>query len=248
MKTNSIVVAVLLGVGVSVDAGAILVRGLYNTGVDDSGQVIPLHAVEQHWMVQGPVDVVYRAPIVYHSPGNQAWVTPPEGSAWIGPNPTESTWPLDPPGHYIYRLEFFVTSSGTDRSGLVLSGEWASDDWSEIWLNGAYTGWSRRGVASEYLVGFSIQDGFVDGLNVLEFRVENFDWPWYPLGNPTGLLVANLQANYRIEPGPAPVPPVSVPERGSPLAMMFGGILAAALARRWKEPDALLSRNAHRLG
>lgn len=228
MKTNSLFVAILLGIGVCINTRAISVSGLYNTGVDDSGEVIPLHAVEQHWLVQGPVDTVYRVPIVYQGTGEQAWVTPPEGSAWIGPNPTDSTWPYDPPGLYVYRLTFSLSFHGLDPSGLLLTGRWASDDWSKIWLNGQFTGIERTGIASEYLVDFTIQGIFVDGVNILEFHVENFNWPQYPQGNPTGLLVADLQAVYR---GLSLPPPVTVPEGGHSFVCFFCGLVSLAAVR-----------------
>ncbi|HWH71743.1 MAG TPA: hypothetical protein VNT26_20430 [Candidatus Sulfotelmatobacter sp.] len=46
-----------------------LITGLNNTGVDDSGNVLPLHSVEQHYVVSGPseVDEAYVAPIVLSS-------------------------------------------------------------------------------------------------------------------------------------------------------------------------------------
>ncbi|MCX7866843.1 hypothetical protein [Limisphaera sp. VF-2] len=226
MKTNSLVVAMLLGIGVCIDTRAISVSGLYNTGVDDSGQVIPLHAAELHWVVQGPVDTVYRVPIVYHSPGHQAWVTPPEGSAWIGPNPTESTWPHDPPGLYTYKLEFIVDLGGIDPQTLTLVGRWASDNWSEIWFNGEDTGYARDLWGFVDLQWFSIQGGFLDGVNTLVVKVLNQEWG----GNPTGLLVSDLQ----IIQGGLPIPPpgTSVPDAGGTFGLLLAGIGAVVAVRR----------------
>ena len=77
--------------------------------------------------------------------------------------------------------------SSTD--GIILSGEWATDNSAKIYLNGLDTGFTKGWTGFTALTSFVITSGFKDGLNTLEFRVINGN---ETSGNPTGLLVTNL--------------------------------------------------------
>ncbi|HYG36442.1 MAG TPA: hypothetical protein VEC99_16730 [Clostridia bacterium] len=186
---------------ISNNTQATLITGLYNTGVDNAGNVLPVHSVEQHYAVSGASSVAYVAPPVFHSPGWQAWATAPAGSAWIGPNTSDSTWPADPLGTYYYSLSFTFDLTGADASTARILGSWATDNSGQIWLNGQYTGFNKVDWGFSQLDSFLINSGFVQGINTLEFRVLNStDTP-----NPSGLLVAGLHGEYG-EPLPALVP------------------------------------------
>jgi len=194
VKTISVTFTLaLFAGGTGASRGAFVqIPGLYNTGVDDAGHVLPLHSVDPHYRVSGAASVAYVVPIVFHSPGNQAWVTPPPGSAWIGPNPTDSTWPTDPIGDYCYTLSMAIDLAGTgyDPAALQIAGLWATDNSGQIWVNGQNTGFTTEDWGFTRLSPFVLQGMFRDGLNVLEFRVLNSaNSP-----NPSGLLVANLAA------------------------------------------------------
>jgi len=140
------------------------------------------------------------------------WVNPPSGSVWISPDA-----PLDsPPGLYIYTLTFYVT--GVDPEQVVVSGKWATDNDSELWLNGANTGLSRDIYGFKSLLDFSIADGFLLGENTLEFRVNNPTSPLPPGTSPTGLLVSDIGASIVPEP--------------TTFALLGFGSLALAAGRR----------------
>ncbi len=169
-------------------ASAFQVYGLLNTGVDDAGAVLPLHAVEQHYSVSGPVSVAYVVPQV------SMYANPPFGSAWIGPNATSSTYPSDPEGNYAYTVQFNLTEIGSDL--LELSGLWATDNSAQLWFNGHFTGSTKGLWGFTQFDPFTIRGGLVEGLNTLEFRIEN-----ELIGpNPTALCVANLQIKAVPEP------------------------------------------------
>jgi hypothetical protein len=104
-----------------------------------------------------------------------SWVVPPAGTQWIGPSAdTES----NPVGYYEYTLTFSIP-------GLQgVSGEWATDNSGEIFLNGASTGVTTGSTQFGALTPFSISGGFT-GNDTLVFRVYNEHCQ-------TGLLVSGL--------------------------------------------------------
>lgn len=198
------------------------VTGLYNTGVDDAGQVLPVTAADPHYQVTflsetGPA---YVRAVVYHF-GQlwwQAWVTPPAGSAWVGPMATDSIYPYDTPGLYVYTLRWWLDPAAWDVSQFRLRGQWASDNRSWIWLNGQFTGYQRSDWGFETLQSFDL-DGLRAGENVLSIHVEN-GW------GPSGLLVAGLQVI-----GPAQAPQLL--DTGSTLVFLAGALGVLGCCRRW---------------
>jgi hypothetical protein len=157
---------------------------IFNTGVDDSGNVLPGGASDLHYIMSytgtfpPPAVSVIRPPF-------PVWVTPPAGSAWIG------SISSPPPGTYTYTLTFDLT--GLDYLNFVLSGKWASDNTSKIFLNGSDTfNETPDGSAFSVLHDFTLQTGFQPGVNTLAFIVANIGDAGS--GNPTGLLVADLRA------------------------------------------------------
>jgi len=159
------------------------VPGLFNTGVDGTGAVLTNGSPDPHYSLTGPLSgAIVTARFV--DGGNQ-WIIPPAGSAWIAPRPSTQTSPV---GRYVYTLTFDLT--GFDLATVVLTGALASDNQTQIFLNGTNTGFSNLINQYQVLNPFTNSYGFVPGINTLEFSVSN-----NPSGglNPTGLLVANLQ-------------------------------------------------------
>jgi hypothetical protein len=87
---------------------------------------------------------------------------------------------------YIYRLTFDLP--GLDPSTIVITGDWATDNSGQIYFNGApVVGVTNNGYTS--LGSFTLNSGFIEEGNTLEFIVSNFP------EKPTGLLVANLEVS-----------------------------------------------------
>jgi len=172
------------------------IYGLWSTGVDAAGNVLPLYAQEQHYTVSGVATVPYVVPEAYFPAGGRAWAVPPAGAAWIGPNTTASNYHPDPPGFYFYALDF--TLNGVNVANATLSGRWATDNSAELWLNGSYTGYSKADWGFVEITPFTVSAGLREGQNTLIFKVLNNDD-----GSPCGLLVADMKVTVVPEPSTA---------------------------------------------
>jgi hypothetical protein len=157
--------------------GCAEIPGLYSTGVDDNGDVLPVGSNELYYLYSGPVP-----PPAKVLGGHSNWVTPPAGSAWIGPANGDIEVPE---GDYTYRLVFDL--AGLDPRIASVTGAVAADNVVSILLNGVDTGFVHPEGQSSFrsLERFSIRAGFLPGMNTLEFQVNND-------GIASGLLVSNL--------------------------------------------------------
>jgi hypothetical protein len=157
---------------------------LFNTGVDTSGNVLPDGSRDENYDLTAPEPIepagAFKLPV---GELDDLWIEAPEGSAWIGPsNGTDEA----PGGVYSYVLRFDLT--GLIAETAVIIGDWASDNGSEIFLNGVSTGLSRPNDGFLGLERFKIETGFVSEINELKFQVTNTG----DIPTATGLLVSNL--------------------------------------------------------
>jgi PEP-CTERM motif len=166
--------------------GEVVNLNIFNTGVDaTTGISQPQGSTDSHYtVVSSPAGVV---PVVQTSVEGfpiPPWIGDSTTSAWIGPAGTA------PAGDYTYQTTFDLT--GLDPATAILSGQWATDNAGVLVLNGVSTGFtSPFGVAEgsysfEVWHQFTINSGFVDGVNTLDFVVNNADVAGL---NPTGLRV-----------------------------------------------------------
>lgn len=206
-------------------AQADLISGLWNSGVDTSGNPQSVGAPEVHYQTLLPIganpDYLTR---VVNLPGS--YVRNPADAAWIGPTLSANEGALvnDPVGAYAYGLRFSL--AGLDADSATLSGRWASDNNSSIWLNGLDTGLRVGFEDFGHLTDFSLYDGMIGAngqvidfqplLNLLEFRVVNGAGS----GNPSALLVSGLTG----QAAPATLPDrPEVPDGDYTLLLLGGG-------------------------
>ncbi len=167
-----------------------LAPGLFNTGVDASGVSLPSGSVDPHWTIAASIDPAFPGPdaLVLNDIGFPIppWLANDEISKWIAPRADQSGGNLE--GDYVYRTTFNL--SGFDPASVVITGEWATDNFgTDILINGTSTG-QRNDSQFVTWTPFRITSGIVRGLNTLEFKVNNA-----PTGvNPTGFRVRNLRA------------------------------------------------------
>ncbi len=150
------------------------IPGLFRTGINNDGVAQTPGSLELHYSMENSQtpQVVAR-----HS----LWVQPPAGSAWISLAGGNQSLPI---ATYTYKLIFDL--SGFDQRTAKISGQIASDNSLTILINGINTGFSNISAPFQRLHPFSIDSGFVAGMNTLEFRVLNF------AVGPSGLLVADI--------------------------------------------------------
>ena len=217
-----LIVSVLLALAVSAQASPITI---FNTGVDFSG--IPLAdgtVPDPHYsLVSSPGGT--NAIVVLTSAGgfpiNGPWIGDDSISAWIRPDNLPDGNVTDPVGEYEFETTFDL--SGLDPSTAELIGNWATDNYGlKILINGLSTGNTAGNPAGvdgyHSWSSFTIDSGFVAGLNTLDFIVENASGT---TGNPVGLRVEIS--------GTAD----SVPEPAS-LMLLGAGLVALGVLRRRK--------------
>lgn len=166
-----------------------LVPGIFSTGVDDNGELLFELDVDPHFQISVNADSESTEALVMTGIPSPPWVEQGPDSAfpdsqWIGP--IDNTNGAE--GDYTYWMSFDLT--GFDPATVVLSGSWATDNTGpDMVLNGVSTGLSNAG-NFDSLTPFTINSGFVEGSNILEFVVNNAG----NAANPTGLRIDNLRA------------------------------------------------------
>lgn len=180
--------------------------GLYNTGVDASGNPLPLGAVDSHYTVDGGNAYTFNASGGYPV---GPWLGDNTTSAWI--SPTANTYGVSF-ATYTYATNFDLT--GIDLSTAYIAGRWASDDpVTDVRLNGNSLGLS--GGNYTYWTPFTIASGFNAGINTLAFDVINSG------GGPTGLRVEFTELRF--------TPAVPEPET---YAMLIAGLAVTGIFLR----------------
>ena len=188
MKRMFLLTMILCG---SVSALA-AVTGLFNTGVNQDGNVLAYGTADSHYTLISPANLTAYA-VAHVSP----WANPGSSARWIAPSVFGTT---DPGGWYTYELKFDII--GVSASNVSVSGKWATDNSGEIWLNGVKM--AEQGSTDSAFQGFKIPisfdlaSNFVSGENTLQFKVYNYP---QATGNPTGLLVTDMSATVVPTPG-----------------------------------------------
>lgn len=214
---NPLVVLLLLAVTAVASAAPVPISGLFSTGVDASGNVLPTGSIDPHYTFTVNPDPGHSTNALV-LPLSSGWAPNNATSAWIGPvlSMTPNCYPCSDQGLFYYALRFSL--SGLDPATASILGSWAADDaGARIFLNGFDTGIAYGQPAYGAVASFAINSGFVAGLNTLTFIVSNSG------EGATGLLVRSLT-------GSAEVAPVPIP---AALWLLVSGLLGlAAIGRR----------------
>jgi hypothetical protein len=175
------------------------IPGVFSTGVDDSGNLLSAGQTDPHWTISS--SPAGAAPALVTASLDPNWVANTVSSEWINANgigqgPAAA-------GLYIYTLMFSLDEF--DPATAQITGKWASDNSSEIFLNGINTGTSNSNTGFKAFSLFSITNDFVAGENELQFYVtQDPDAPGgNGKGNPEGLQVSIISATAEPVPEPA---------------------------------------------
>lgn len=201
----------------SVRAAAI--PGLFNAGVDGAGAALSHGSVDSHYCLISAPSGGTTSMSVHTSAGGHpidgSWIGDSTVSAWIGPNTGAAAGPV---GGYVYRTTFDLT--GFDPATASISGRWSADNSGGINLNGASTGATANSFSA--YSPFSINSGFVAGINTLDFLVNNAS-----IGaggfNPTGMRLEILSSSV-----------TAVPEPSTSMLLLAGLAFAGVVAQRRK--------------
>jgi hypothetical protein len=181
-------------------ASADSIPGLFNTGVDDSGSLLLNGSSDTHFILVGPPPST-QCPLCSSNavarPTDGAWISPPDGSKWIGPIDNN-----DAPGGVVYQYTITFDLTALDPDSAMITGIWSSDNGSFIRLNGIDIGLTNGDAGSrafEFMTPLLIDSGFRSGTNALTFVVGNNG------GGPTSLLVSDLTGSAAPIPEPSTV-------------------------------------------
>jgi hypothetical protein len=159
------------------------IPGLFNTGVDATGAVLPAAAEDPHYVLVVNPENPWPEPVVQTTlPG--AWLANSTTSGWIGPDYNTAN---SAGGEYVYELE--INLAGFDPTTAFIDGRWASDNAGRLWLNGWDTGISSLSFSA--FTPFRLDTGFLSGINKLEWKIQN-DGVGY-----TGLRIEDLRGGAR---------------------------------------------------
>ena len=165
-------------------ADAVTTFRLFNTGVGADGAPLPGGSVDPHYKLIQSADTTFTGPdaIVANPIADGYWFANSDTSKWIAPSANQQypgATPCNASGTYIYRTTFDLT--GFDPTTLKISGMWAADNsGTAVRLNGTDLGITAPGYSP--LTPFTIDSGFVAGMNTLEFEILD-------IGCPNGLRV-----------------------------------------------------------
>jgi hypothetical protein len=152
-----------------------VIPGLFNTGVNDSGALLPPGSVDPHWRLVQSADAGFPGP--HATVVNEGW--PIAAGVWVANGP-DSKW-LAPQasqtrgnaaGDYRFRLTFDL--GDFDPATAVVRLRVCADDWvPEVRLNGLPTGVNVHGGFVAFSEDVFITGGFIDGVNTLDVIVSN---------------------------------------------------------------------------
>lgn len=156
------------------------------TGVDATGNKIPIGSLDPNWTVTGLATIVER---LIPDP---AWATESATATWIGVN-------AGGVGDYVYTMSFDLT--GADITNVNISGMAATDNAGSIELNGIDMGIAFPLLSFLALQSFTLESSttgiLVDGTttvpNVLNAGINQFSVRVNNAGGPTGLLFDQFQ-------------------------------------------------------
>ncbi|MBI4876304.1 MAG: PEP-CTERM sorting domain-containing protein [Acidobacteria bacterium] len=220
-------VLLLVGIALPMYGGPIVDLGLFGTGVDGAGAVLPGGSSDTHWnlSIQGGGAAAAQVTSDAAKPG--LWIANDSLSKWISftgagnPNAVET---VGADWMYSYTQTFSLTNFYLN-SNLAISGQYAMDNYGAVYLNGNLVQTLADTIPSVFtnfsaLHSFSITGptNFVAGTNTLQFVVYNRNMGTTP--NATGLRLQIDSAKGEL-----------IPEPGT-LVLLGGGLLALGFYRR----------------
>lgn len=180
MKTTTTLGIVALVLSLSTTAEAVPIT-LFNTGADGSGSLLAAGDLDPHWTITTSAEGSFSTPAPAITQLNHpAWLANGPNSNWISVVAAGTTPAAE--GAYVYETTFDLT--GLAPSSAQITGQFSVDNnVTDVLLNGASTGINGGGFS--VFIPFTINSGFIAGVNTLAFEVLNAG----ASANPHGLRV-----------------------------------------------------------
>lgn len=151
---------------------------LYNTGVDDGGNVLGDGFTDLHYRIISSADINYPGPEAKVSLSTGfpmgRWCPNSGTSHWIAPRTDAGNF--NEVGLYVYRMSFDLSKFKPNTAEIW--GHWSSDNNGvDILINGKSTGYITPLEAYYGMFPFRIDKDFTDGMNTIDFVVYNYNAP-----------------------------------------------------------------------
>lgn len=163
MMLRALILAAAVAAGVP--AAAATITTLFNTGVDNAGVATTGNGVDLHWTLAG--GTAFNGGTNGNFPIGP-WIADTSTSRWI--TPTANAGDSNPVTTFDFSTTFNLT--GFNVATASIGGTFAADDSATIFLNGVQVGAVNQGGLS-FLTNFTINSGFVAGVNTLTFSALN---------------------------------------------------------------------------
>jgi hypothetical protein len=187
-------IAVIAALLIPVSAFAQVTLTVHNTGVNASDVLVGAGEQTTYWtLLSAPVgatETVGSDPFRYYI---GAYAADSATSAWVCPSASGNASVV---GLYVYRM--LVDLTGADPAGAVITGQFSNDNDGFIRVNGGANAATSGFAGFGTLTNFTLNSGFVEGMNSIEVGVNNG-------GNPTAFRVEFTSAT-------APIPVPTMPE------------------------------------
>ncbi len=168
----------------AVKAEPVTIPGLFSTGMDNNYNILADGETDYHYRIILSADISFPGPeskvvTSLGFPFDGHWLPDNERSKWIAPRTDAGNFNL--PGTYIYRIQFDLSKFKSNTA--VIAGLWSTDNNGlNILINSKSTGYFTPIEAYYGMFPFEIKSGFVDGINTIDFVINN-------INAPTGLRV-----------------------------------------------------------
>lgn len=169
----------LLLIPTLINSQSMNIPGLFNTGIDNNSNLLADGETDPHYLIVLSADASFPGPeakvVLSEGFPMDCWFKNSYRSKWLAPRTDAGEF--NEIGTYVYRITFDLSAFKPHTA--VVTGIWSTDNNGvDILINGKSTGYFTPSNAFAFgMFPFEINDGFVDGVNTIDFAVYNINAP-----------------------------------------------------------------------